>query len=511
MRERMPWRLPPWWAVPLRWMVVPSRRWAARWRWVVPSLWLAAPSCWIAAPPAAAVGWSAPRSLGTCPSAAAPQIAFPSSSPSTPTGPGAILWLEGLSCGAGRPALAVAPLDHDDRPGVPERVALDGASALLANGATLGRVAVTALARRRALVLQGNAAHGLEAAAGLRAPAGVFAATRAYLGDVAVASVQPGPSIAVYVERWFSPRFSRFVRIPIGAGRVTALTVTMDYRSDVLVAWQQRGAIYAHVLRSHGRREPTQRVGPSAPGPQLQALVSDDDHGMIAWSSSRARAQTSVYLSLSTRGVRFPKRRLLASFADPAGVARQPGSLALVRLASENVMLAWSEVRHGHGVVLAAPAVFAGVRKATRLTPPDGQSALAALAPGAANEAIALWREAEPSWGRARLWAARTYIEHRGRVGFSLPELLAPAGTARDPVLAVDPGDDRALAVWLRPGGTVVYALGPSPTGYRRRKFTLPAVPGHAGAHRLRILGAVVLAVALSLGTGALLLRRRAR
>jgi hypothetical protein len=468
--------------------------------------------CWSAIPRAAAAGWSAPRALGSCPAVSAPRVAFPSSSPSTPTGPGAIVWLEAAGCGARRPALAVAALDRDDRARAVRRVSLDGTSDLLASGASLGRVAVTTLARGRALVLQGNAAVGLKPAAGLRAPDGVFAAARAYLGDIAVAAVQPGPSIAVYVERWYAPRFSRLVRIPIARGQVTALTVTMDYRSDVLVAWQQRGAIYAHMLRSHGRPEPTQWVGPSAPDPQLQALVSDNNHGMIAWSSRDARGRASVYLSLSTLGVRFPKRRLLASFADPAGVARQPGSLALVRLANENVMLAWSEVRRGHGVVLAAPAVFAGVRPATRLTPSDGRSALAALAPGAASEAIALWREAAPDWDRARLWAARTYIGHGGRVGVAAPALLAPPGAARSPTVAVDPADDRALAVWLRPGGAVAYALGLPAGRYRERGYALPRVPGgHAGMHWLRILGAAALAVALALACGALLLRRRAR
>ena len=43
--------------------------------------------------------------------------------------------------------------------------------------------------------------------------------------------------------------------------------------ATLLERWQQEGAVYAHMLRASKRADPTQRVGPSAPGPQLQALV----------------------------------------------------------------------------------------------------------------------------------------------------------------------------------------------------------------------------------------------
>src|SRR6202043_3619392 len=129
---------------------------------------------------------------------------------------------------------------------------------------------------------------------------------------------------------------------------------------------QQNGAIYAHMLRASGRPERTQRVGVSAPDPQLRALVSDNDHGMIAWSTddvaNGAQSRTRDYVALSDAGVRFTRPRLLASFVDPARVGLRPGSLALVRLSTENVLLAWTDAEHGHYVVRAAPAVFAAAR-----------------------------------------------------------------------------------------------------------------------------------------------------
>ena len=86
-----------------------------------------------------------------------------------------------------------------------------------------------------------------------------LAVARAYLGDVAIATVVGGPAIAVRVQRYFEHRFGPARLIPIAPGPLGALTVTLDYRSDALVAWQQAGAIYVHMLRASGRPEPTQR------------------------------------------------------------------------------------------------------------------------------------------------------------------------------------------------------------------------------------------------------------
>ena len=219
----------------------------------------------------------------------------------------------------------------------------------------------------------------------------------------------------------------------------------MDYRSDALVAWQQDGAIYARMVRANGLPDPTQRVGPSEPGPQLQALVSDNGHGMIAWSSTSggkgAGPRTVVRLALSMAHERFLGYRLIASYADPGGAGREPGSLQLVRLSGENVMLAWSARLQGRYVALAAPAVFAAIRPSTRLSRGAGrgagQAVLAALVPGPANDAIALWRRAPgapaaPDWGTSELWASRTVLR-RGLVASADPAQLGPAGSGAAP------------------------------------------------------------------------------
>ena len=49
--------------------------------------------------------------------------------------------------------------------------------------------------------------------------------------------------------------------------------------------------------------------------------------------------EVRVRIAFSGAGVRFAGSRLVASFADPRGAGHAPGSLALVRLSTENVML----------------------------------------------------------------------------------------------------------------------------------------------------------------------------
>jgi hypothetical protein len=347
------------------------------------------------------------------------------------------------------------------------------------------------------------------------------ALTRAYLGDVAIATVAPGPAIAVRVERYFRSSFERARLIPIPAGRVTALTATMDYRSDVLVAWEQNGSIYAHMLRASRRPDPTQRVGSSAPDPQLRALVSDNDHGMVAWSSTSAAqssaARTREYVDLSQAGVRFVAPRLLASFADPANVGLSPGSLALVRLSTENVLLAWTDVEHGHYVVRAAPAVFAGTRPSALVSDAHGQAVLDDLAPGPAAEAVVLWSAAprgaalDPS--KTELWAARAVILQHDRPAVSAREPIAPAGPNVDGSVAVDPADDRAVVAWLTQGShpSIQYASSSGAAGYRPGSVPASLLARGGGTHWLRItLGAAGVA-GLTAILGLVIWRRRRR
>ena len=476
--------------------------------------------------------WSAPRELAPC-AAAGPAVAFPSEAPSVPTGTGAVLWASTpAGCrarGASAPSgwsLSVGALSAAGRVGPVSARSLQGLppESLQVVGGSRGRItALAALPRGgRApgggfVVLQGRARGAMAELLGGRTDA--LALTRAYLGDAALATVTQVPAIAVRVQRYFKGAFVPERAISIPDSPVSALTATMDYRADVLVAWQQGGGIYAHMVRASGRPDPTQRLGPSAPDPQLRALVSDNDHGMVVWSSTQAEAgrpaHTTTFIDLSGPGVRFGAPRRLASFSDPSRAGQAPGSLALVRLSSENVMLAWTTRERGRYLVRAAPAVYAATRPAAVLSDARGsQSVLSDLAAGPAGEAIAVWRTSRGAAfdpGAAELWSARTFILRHDRPGAAPAERLSRAGPNLAASVAVDPANDRAVATWLAGGarGKVEYASAAGAAGYRPRPT--PAVAPHAGAgtHWLRITLAAIAAAALVAAAGLALRRRR--
>jgi len=450
-----------------------------------------------------------------------------------PTGPGAIVWAyDAPGCGAtpGSPppapaaqasaGLEMAALGPADRTSAASTEPLGGAlgAAPAAVGGSLGRVTLAAPVQALgtpggggAAVLQGRSTRPLGPPTVFAGEGPLLALTRAYLGDVAIATVVAGPAIAVRVERYFSSVFAPARLIPIPAGAVTALTATMDYRSDVLVAWQQNGAIYAHMLRASGRVEPTQRVGPSAPDPQLRALVSDNNHGMIAWSSTDVRRPsppaTRVYLDLSAVGVRFGAPLRLASFVDPQQVCRRFGCLSLVRLSTENVMLAWTDLEGGRYTVRAGPAVFAATRNA-RISGAHTQAVLADLAAGPAGDAVAMWESlpgpgGHPDGGGSELWAARAFLARHDRLASRTPEMVAAAGPNLAPSVAIDPANDRAVAAWLTMGGhaSVHYAVGAAAVRYQPRSPAAAMPSPQGGTHWLRLaLAAAGLAVLAVLG-----------
>jgi hypothetical protein len=482
-------------------------------------------------------GWAAPGTLPGCPPVAAPRVVFPSEGPSHPTGAGAIVWSSRASCGGGEQASTAGPVSLSlSALGSGERVArqraqplqLPSAPVVTAVGASFGRVAV-ALAPAQAgaggaqpSVLQGVAGATLTPVVrgGIGRP---LALARAYLGDVALASVTPG-AISVRVQRYFRHRFGPARSIPIGAGRVGALTATMDYRSDVLLAWQQNGSIYAHMLRASARADPTQRLGPGGPNSQLQALVSDNDHGIVVWSSTDARPgvppRTRIDMDLSAAGVRFGAPRLLASYADPARAGDRTGSLALARLSSENVVLAWTAAERGRYVVRAAPAVFAATRPTTLLSDPSRDAVLADLEPGPAAEAVALW--SSPAGASAagasaagahgsELWAARTFIARGDRLLSGPRARIAAAGPNGAASVAVDPRSDRVVAAWRTQGARprIAYAVGPGAAAYRPAAAAAALPASGSGTHWLRITLAALAAVAALVLAGVLLYRRR--
>ena len=484
------------------------------------------------APARASRAWSAPRVLAQCAFAEGPQVAFPSEGPTRRTGDGAISWMShpapctARSHRSGRWGVSVAALGPSDQARVTRVHPFEGESRVRATvGASLGRIAVAAANASSTpggadSLLQGAASDPTAWSRVLAGSGPQLALGRAYLGDVAVAVVAPGPSIRVRVERYYKSGFGAPRSIPIGTGAVTALTVAMDYRSDVLLAWQQDRSIYACMLRASGRIGTVERVGPSGLYPQLQAVVSDNDHGMIAWSSTGipegSTPRTRIFLSLSGTGVHFGAPHLLASFADPERVGRSPGSIALQRLSTENVMLVWTVAEHGRYLIRAAPAVFAASRPARLLSDPRSQAVLADLAPGPEGEAIAVWRTAPSLAGgaldmrRGELWAARASIAPHSRIVLGDLQEIAPQGPNLAPTLAVDPANDRAVAAWLVSGAQlqIEYAVGPGSTAYRPHRTVVASGPPRAGVHRLRI---TLAAAGLALAAAALALRRRRR
>jgi hypothetical protein len=489
--------------------------------------------------------WSPPSALLGCALPPGPRIAFPSEGPSAPTGPGAIVWISRGRCGLPAPAephpargapLSVlrAPLNSSGQASTSSEsiqpLETGRPADLAAVGASFGRLAVAVVTRsaqaggRQSTLLQGRAGRVL---AKESLPPGAFPAalTRAYLGDAALASVVGSDGtnhrqlIAVRAQRYFQHRFERLRTISIPAGRVTALTATMDYRSDVLVAWEQNGSIYAHLVRVSGRSEPTQRLGASAPDPQLRALVSDNNHGMVAWSSTSTSANataTRVYEDLSGVGVRFTTPRLLAAFADPARVGLRSGSLGLVRLSTENVILAWTDAEHGRYLVRTAPAVFAGTRPSALVSDPRGQAVLGDLAAGPAGEAMILW-SASPGDDaydprNSELWAGRAVLEPGDRPVVSARAQIAPAGPNIDATIAVDPANDRAVAAWLSDGSraSIQYSSGVGAAGYRPRAAVTPGRPAGGRTHWLRIT-LLAVGVACALLLIALVMRRARR
>jgi hypothetical protein len=409
-----------------------------------------------------------------------PQVAFPSEAPSLPSGPGGVAWASDAagcpSAGSGASAITLAATGAEGRPTVSSTAPLPGALAgdVAAVGGTFGRLTIATGVQdagspgRSATVLQGRSTAPLGAPE-LSQPGSVLALSRAYLGDVALATVE-GSSIAVRVERHYMHHFGPPRLIPIPGGGVSALVAAMDFRSDVLVAWQQGSSVYAHMLRASERADPTQRVGRSAANPQLQALVSDNDHGVVAWSSaaqaSGSRA-TRTYVNLSGPGVRFGSPRRIASFPDPAGFGAGPGSLALARLSTENVVLFWTDAEQGHYVVRGAQIVAAAAGAATSLSDPHAQSVLAGLAPGADGEAIALWTSPPGGHAAARaprtqLWAARTLVVPHNRLVSAPAQMIAAPGPLEEVSVAVDPRDDRPLVAWrARPDPRGIgYAVG---------------------------------------------------
>jgi hypothetical protein len=457
---------------------------------------------------AAAALWSAPTVLSACPATEAPLVVFPSDSPTRATGPGAIVWDAASGC-PGELGTRVAPLGGEDVPGssaVPRTA--DGRAPrlrgpLAAGGAPYGRIVLAGFAPvspvrppgtpqpavtapLQAELTEGPAlgpfvtptsSSGESALGPFSAPAagsGESAPTAlatAYLGDVALASpshARAGEGVGLRVQRHRAKTFARPITVSAGAsGRVTALTVALDYRSDALVVWRQGETIYARDLPASGRtRAPIQRLGPAiGPSSRIAALLSDDNRGIVAWSAQRDK-QTSVYLDLSATGVRFGAPRLLERFVDPAGLGPPEGSSPrLVRLSSESVMLAWTGSGGSEWSVRTAAIDLNGLGAVSTISPEGHDGVLAALAPGPDGEALALWTEPQRAadgskeLDRQEIFAARGIDAYPARTIFGEPEEVAAPGPNSGATVALDPDGGRAVAAWRGAGGEIDYSI----------------------------------------------------
>ncbi len=400
-------------------------------------------------------------------------------------------------------------------PGRPEPVAGAAGAAAAGQqpevaGAGFGQVAVLSPGPAGARLLAGRAGGRLRQVLTLPGD-GPAALAHAYLGDVAAAVVNGG-RIELAVVRYFRHAPGPVVSFGVPGAPVTALGLALDFRSEVLVTWQQGRSLYARLMRNDGTLGALQRIGPSAAAPALQAVLSDNGHAMLAWATAaRGGRDSAVRIAMTDAHTRFGAPRAVATFPDPRGLARHAGALGLVRLSGENVLLAWTVRERGAYRVLAAPAVFAGVHPSTALSPAGRDATLEATAPGPADDALALWRE-----GGAL--SECTLLVGRGDVVLPCAPRPVPAAIAPGAVAAaVEPASDRPVLAWgdraVAPAG-VHYLAGAALRPYVAHGYSPPAVAAPAarpagGSHWLRI--AVAAVAALALCTGLVLAARRRR
>ncbi len=429
---------------------------------------------------AGATPWSAPAVLSPCAAGTAAQVVFPSDSPSHATGAGAIVWSAAPGCpgGEGARVAAIGASDQPGAPAVPRTAAhkpIVPRGPLLVSGAPHGQIVIAGAAPGAAaqgLLIQGAAAGPFTALAPAGGSAAPTALATAYLGDVALASAPARfgagapPELDLHVERFFSHDFTHNVaeRVAAGAGPVQALTLAMDYRSEVLAAWVQGGAIYARLVPERGAAGPLQRLAPAGSHPHIVALLSDDRRAIVAWSEQQG-AQTSVYIDRSATGVRFRATQLLERFSNPDGLPAPAASPSLVRLSTESVMLAWAGSAAEHWVVRTAPVYLNGVGTVGTIAAPGTDAMLADLTAGPAADALVLWTEPSPSalgppdMDSQAIFAARGFDAGQERTVFDPPEQVAAPAPVRGLSAAFDPDSDRAVAVWQGEADAIEYSV----------------------------------------------------
>ncbi len=427
--------------------------------------------------------WSAPATLSACPASGAARAVFPSNSPDHATGPGAVAWTASPACPGGEgarvarigaggvPGPAMIPRTPDGR-----RIAPTGS--LEMSGGPHGQIVLAGSAPASPgpdLLIQGAGGGPFSPLGTLERCIAPIALATGYLGDVALACAtgergSQGP-LRLNVERYFARTFSRDMRVSSGGGHsAQSLTVTLDYRSDALVVWEQDRSIYARDLPASGAAHPIERLAATGPHVRITALLSDDNRAIVAWVDDRG-GEARVYLDRSATGVRFGAPTLLERFADPERLPSPAASPRLIRLSSESVMMAWAGSENGRWVVRTAAIDLQGVRAVNTIAAPAGDALLADLAPGPVGDAVALWTEpqqsanGQPDLQRQAIFAARGFDAYPGRTVFGAAEQVATPAAVGDATVALDPASDRALALWRGEGARVEYAIRTGPSG----------------------------------------------
>jgi hypothetical protein len=409
--------------------------------------------------PTQATGWSPPAALSLCPPAGSARVVFPSSRPQVRSGPGAILWSDGPMCGASSQAL-IAALSGSDQPESARVLSSADRPAMVdaATGTAAGQLLLaTVPPRGGGTLLEGPALGTLDSRGVLSVPAEPTSAFSAYLGDAAVSWVQdPGgrPSIALRIQRYFAQSPGSTWLLPTGDCRTIALAATMDFRSEALVAWACGGRIFAQQIAQSGKAGPRQLIGLSSGTPYLQALLSDDGHGIVAWQS-RDAAAVETRLSISGPHARFGGSERVTRFEDPDRLVPATGAMRLVRLSTGAVVMAWTQAVGANDVVRASPlSLSRGVFAPVTVSGNEHQAILSDLAPGPDGEALALWSEAprlstgQLDRGHTSIMAARGAFANRDSVAFGRAEPVASAGLNGPATAAIDPATDRVVATW---------------------------------------------------------------
>jgi len=423
--------------------------------------------------------WSRPATLTRCSGPSAPQVVFPQKTPFHRTGPGAIVFAGAPSCRAGSGAM-IAPIGPRDSPEGPRapRTASGRVIALappLADAAaTDGQIVLVGRARADsrthgpAMLSEGRADRAFtppRSLAGLSSPLGL---ATAYLGDVAIASERDDGSLGVQVhmQRWFAHGFGSATQLGGRRGARSALTVALDYRTDAIAVWWQQGWLWARERHADGALGPLQRFARAGPSVELTALCSDDGRAIVAWMDPSGD-EAKLYLDISGPFMRLGWGQLVERLRWRRGATLpQSGSVQLVRLSTESVLMAWTGARDGHFVVRAAGIDLQGTRTTSTVSAPGEDASLEDLVTGPRGDALALWRSAPvrpaPGYGdRVALVAARGGPSSRGLPRFDVPRQLAPPGRYSGASVALDPDNDRAVASWREQTGAIRWAVWP--------------------------------------------------